>query len=724
MSTYYFNIDNSNTTSGTGTNLDPANFTQLGSFLTTSGDINGNTLIDGDIVRIKGTYINPASNDIYTFMPITNSVTMTSWEDNIPWKIDGGSGYVYMYTDKNYKSITFKNAIINSCKINSGYESNSTIVFKNIIFYTSVANGTISDTLLGFFGCTFNNITEFNFSEYYTVNQQNSVGFVECVFIDSIPTDNNDNYGSFLYADCTFTDSYIDVINSISATDTSGSVTFNNCDYDWTPTNTLPSSINDIKSNNIVFSTFGVLDTNNIDRINTWISDEIYSDSFYSVNRKGRGAFYFGEFETTEYYINTSGSNTAPYDTPEKGANSFNDLYSTVSFQNGDIINFVTSGGDVDDTSTSTFTLDKSLTFRNYPLDENKCTWLFDNGGVGFTLSADACSNTSITGLECSAFASIWNDNVDNLLIENCTFDENNVGQSINFKFTKKNTNITFNNNIITSIGNEFIHFYDDVSSFNFSNNVFQNDPFIIINFDNGNTIINSHNNINIYNNITDNSSVGIPFTFNSANVRNLKVYNNTIDRITTYHYLNLNFVDVEDFYFYDNIITSASPFVLNHKSLSGDNSNIQIYDNICTDTISDCFRLDFSDSDNVDNLLIKNNNIIDANNGVYLLLAKGENTNFNILKNKLYNCNSSSIYIDQSLLFNTSILNGINIENNIIRGCFNSPIKIDISTSATIDNQSYSYNNLINTNDTELAEGLLYYSNSNFKMMQQIQEL
>lgn len=697
MSTYYFDLDTT-ATSGTGTNVDPANYTQLDNFLTASADIDGSYLTDGDIVRLKGTYINPTTYNLSVFLNITNTVTITSWEDNVPWKIDGVDDYVIMYPKYDYKTIVIKNGIIDSLKIGYGIESNSSILFKNMIFYTSVANGTISDTLIGFYGCTFNNITEFTFDEYYTIDESNAVGFFDCVFINSIPNDGYANYGQFVYGNCTFTDSYIDIINEISATYNDGSVVIFDCDYDWIPNNTLPTSISDIRANTITFDSFNVKNTNTNDRTSTWISDEIYSDSYYSVNRTNRGAFYFGDLEYTEYYINTSGSNTYPYDTPEKGANTYTNLQDNVSFQNNDIINFVTSGGAIDDSGTNAFDgITKSLTFRNYPLDENQCTWLLD---AVLSFSGDACTNTTITGLNTSGFYSEWNDETTKLQVYNNTFDS---AYNYVFKFiTSANcNNIYCENNSFLNIGGIF-YINGNITNLNVDNNNF-NAVDRLIHF-----IPTSANmtNLNIYDNNIIDADTFLFFDGIDCNYNNIKIYNNTITSATSFAYLN-NTNNIDNLYFYNNNISDVSSYAFTILDLSELN-NLQLYNNVFDECTNSIYILPSTTNYNLSNILIKNNNIVGSINHAISIKFGYENKKIETIKNFI-KCNIAlPIYINSS---SSSLIEDVTIENNIIHNGVASCVYLDLDTSA-IDNFSCSYNNLINTNDLELLNALLYYSN------------
>lgn len=65
-------------------------------------------------------------------------------------------------------------------------------------------------------------------------------------------------------------------------------------------------------------------------------------------------------------YVNASGSNTYPYDTPEKGAINFGTLFSTASFVDGAIIEVV-AAGDIDDTGIpDSIVLQNTLTIRSW----------------------------------------------------------------------------------------------------------------------------------------------------------------------------------------------------------------------------------------------------------------------------------------------------------------------------------------------------------------------
>jgi hypothetical protein len=189
-----------------------------------------------DIIRIKGTYINPTTSNLSVFGWITNSITITSYEDNIPWIIDGVDDYVSLGISVDSINIELKNGIINSICHNN-HDITGSIIHKNMLIYNYIYMGFIDDIVLKYYGCTFNNISNFIFSEYYTSPNNNLVQFTDCVFINSTISDNDDNYGTIRIDNCTTTDSFITLSNAISATTTEGTTQLIDNDYDWYPTN-------------------------------------------------------------------------------------------------------------------------------------------------------------------------------------------------------------------------------------------------------------------------------------------------------------------------------------------------------------------------------------------------------------------------------------------------------------------------------------------------------
>jgi hypothetical protein len=138
---------------------------------------------------------------------------------------------------------------------------------------------------LVYLGENYTSLTNFNNNKAY---------FNDTIFIDSYIYDTSKNFGIIICDYCLFTKSIQEITAHCRNTVTAGTVEFNNCTFNWTPT--VPFvSYNDIvidqSSDTLKSSTYGIPVTSAV-RQTTWETSG-YNLVFWNSNRTGPGAFYF-----------------------------------------------------------------------------------------------------------------------------------------------------------------------------------------------------------------------------------------------------------------------------------------------------------------------------------------------------------------------------------------------------------------------------------------------
>jgi len=177
------------------------------------------------------------------------------------------------------------------------------------------------------------------------------------------------------------------------------------------------------------------------------------------------------------YYINNSGLNVYPYSSPENGATNFNILNTNITFQDGDVIRFVASGGIIDDSglaigdpTTYVGAITTSLTFEKYDdsFDVTNSNPIWELGGAQIYLLKVNGEYTfdgidiHLSGTEESYCFRLYYD-IESFTVTNCKFLANNDNTTINntiFQFgvgsssgpNAKIENYTIKNNLINNI--------------------------------------------------------------------------------------------------------------------------------------------------------------------------------------------------------------------------------------------------------------------------------
>lgn len=119
----------------------------------------------------------------------------------------------------------------------------------------------------------------------------NKIRFNDCIFLDSILNDNDENFDILEFNYCTFTDSQVTISAGISATETNGTVNYNHCTFNWDKNSQDFPSYENINKTNIIFDNYGLSSTTD-DRSTVW-STSGYNTGFWNEDRQGAGAWFF-----------------------------------------------------------------------------------------------------------------------------------------------------------------------------------------------------------------------------------------------------------------------------------------------------------------------------------------------------------------------------------------------------------------------------------------------
>jgi hypothetical protein len=245
-----------------------------------------------------------------------------SWIDGSPWQITAASDLSYMTfgikTDdlgsptKTFSAdnvVNVENAILADCSLKSAsteYATSGTFNFRTCIIYDDLLALSQKQWNSNFYGCSIIS-ADITFSEYSnditTYLSNNVAEFNDCLFINCNFYDLNKNYGSLIFNNCLFTnDSSATIVETISATDTSGTVEFNDCTFDFIPARAFPSYNNIITgiSNNDLYSISYNIPITSADRLSAWEEND-NTTGFWESTRSGVGAFNF--FENTTGHI-------------------------------------------------------------------------------------------------------------------------------------------------------------------------------------------------------------------------------------------------------------------------------------------------------------------------------------------------------------------------------------------------------------------------------------
>jgi len=164
-STFYSDINNSYSDTGTGTSASPFNESQLELFLSGTSAFDG-YVTSADTIRIKGDCIKSTGSNLQLFENINTKVTITSWQDRSPWSVyhisaTGISGctMISQYEPSNFSTnsadidLIIEDGIINKPYINMDNNSEY-FIFKNCIFYDNLNLSILDGSILDFNGCT------------------------------------------------------------------------------------------------------------------------------------------------------------------------------------------------------------------------------------------------------------------------------------------------------------------------------------------------------------------------------------------------------------------------------------------------------------------------------------------------------------------------------------------------------------------------------------------
>jgi len=328
MSTYYSNIDNSyNTTSGDGTLGDPWNKDQLEDFFDKDLSANpGVSVSDGDIIKLRGEWIEPTGNAVLYTDVSAIDFTIEAWdlETYGPWKIAGEtpSDSVRMYMSTDFISpavsgtVTIKDGVIRGPEIDV-ITPHIIIdyIIKNTIFINNF-NIQKDNTIGGqdyIYGCTFSNVPEINMVNYN--ESDNIINFNDSVFYNSIVYSGGD-YNTMNYNSCTFSGTSADIFNGI---DTSA-INISSCNFEWVPSTTMPSFNNITIANKEALSCMKMgLEYSVNPRRGIWTTLKslpfTYGDDYpyglFGYNRLGPGALYFGDGMYVDLSASVSGTGTS-----------------------------------------------------------------------------------------------------------------------------------------------------------------------------------------------------------------------------------------------------------------------------------------------------------------------------------------------------------------------------------------------------------------------------
>ena len=299
MSTYYFNInpdyDGLEPGSIFFTKDNPGSYIDLYTFLK-----NGTVTIcsitlpleDGDTLRIFGEWIIDPNIGPSTFeIADVNNLTLTSWQENVPWKIFSETSepsLEFIFTG-NEKSMTIQNGIFSHFDLGGTSTSPTTHIdslrFKNCVFYSELIMALGGDGV-DFIGCTFTDVNNgMNFIVDNYTDFPINCDFYDCVFIGESDVNTIGSHTTLTYNYCTFETSAQQLGSDID------------CDFDWVPAEQFPL-VENIEESSIIYNDYDVTITSTDDRTSYWEDNNVYF-GFYGNTRTGRGAFSFSD--TTSY---------------------------------------------------------------------------------------------------------------------------------------------------------------------------------------------------------------------------------------------------------------------------------------------------------------------------------------------------------------------------------------------------------------------------------------
>lgn len=166
------------------------------------------------------------------------------------------------------------------------------------------------------------------------------------------------------------------------------------------------------------------------------------------------------------YFLNANGSETSPYDTPAKGANTIKTLLDNITQGDGDIIE-VTDDGIIDDSGAAIPVFTKQMTIRSYSQNTSKPTiqLITNNYGIVFSTGANIITVTDLIFYKAGNGQSTWivyqPTSFNTLIITGCEFISELAATSSG-EGIKVDTPATFSNECRLE-NNKFINLYKGI---------------------------------------------------------------------------------------------------------------------------------------------------------------------------------------------------------------------------------------------------------------------
>jgi len=363
-------VDFDEIATGRGTSSSPLNSSQFTRYNAGGPTISaGVSAIAGDNIYLKGENVTIFGTEYisklggYNYLP---------WEDGAPYKLSetDSNGFINIgiwpqlisAIGPIHHNIKYENAVFKKLQFHGAVSTSSpsgTYILNNNIFYDYFGATSLNQWYINVNGCTFLSAScSFAEMNYWLPGapEDNEIYFNDSIFIKSTFTDLKYVYGIIQFNYCLFTNSITQVSAHLSSTyGGGGTVDFNHCTFNWTPTRSYPIfndfSIDSIDSN-LYSSAYDIPNTSLI-RSSAWETSG-YSTGFWNSNRTGPGAFYFIEEATppvssaSYYYIDfdtgSSGDGTEGlpfnsdqfYDYIYLGKHHPHSLSASVSANNGD----------------------------------------------------------------------------------------------------------------------------------------------------------------------------------------------------------------------------------------------------------------------------------------------------------------------------------------------------------------------------------------------------
>lgn len=442
---------------------------------------------------------------------------------------------------------------------------------------------------------------------------------------------------------------------------------------------------------------------------------------------------WIDEVYNNTYYVNNSGTNTAPYDTVQKAATNFTNLKNNVTFENNDVVEFVSSGGVINDRSTSAFgAIDTKITFKSYDGNIVKPQW--DIGGR-VVLSGDACSGTSLYDIRINLSATnVFNfiSDVRGLTISGCEFYNSKNRPVIDIDVDYFNldgwtncSNLIFNDNLVSGVG----------SILGFGGNVSNVEMMRTSAYDTASIVSQKFNQrvapLSAYPLIFDSVYIGYNdfyinqggFTYtvfdhnpvSPFNYINYNIEHNTISgSFSTGVWIPVSVNDgLDNFNFSNNDIHCTKNALVLNINNSGNKSytNVSINDNT---VVSGTFAVHLQEGI-VSGVSISGNNMTDGNYACLFIRLGAENTNYDISNNTISNVENPGLYMWEG---NGEFLKNVTIERNIFKNCNRGILTGDKMIITSSSDLSISYNNFDNSGSYDKVITVSFTSGNNLDLM------